>query len=232
MPVGVLTDCSSVLVGALLGCFIGERLPEKLKTDLNTLLGFCAMSIGVTSIMKVNALAPVIASVLLGYIIGAAIDLEGKLQRGLCLLLQHLPIPKAEHFEMDRFVTVMVLFCFSGVGIYATFVEAMSGDSSYLLSKAVLDCITAVVFAVTLRYAMAIVPMFMLPILLLMFQLGKLIGPCINDGMLQDFIACGGVFAMVAGMRVAGIKNTAITNLIPAFLLVMPLSLLWSLLFR
>lgn len=231
MPIGVFVDCGCVLAGALLGCLVGGRLPEKLKTDLNVLLGFCSVSIGINSIIKVSAMAPVIVAVLLGYVVGAAFDLEGRLAGALGRMLRRLPLPKAEHFDMDRYVTVMVLFCFSGFGIYATFVEAMSGDSSILLSKAVLDLVTAMVFAVTLRYAVAIVPAFMLPVLLLMFFVGRLITPVVNDTMLRDFIACGGILTVAAGLRVASIKNTAITNMIPALLLVMPLSWLWCLLF-
>lgn len=230
MPIGVLVNCACVLIGALLGCGVGGRLPEKLKTDLNTLLGFCSISIGVTSVVKVHAMAPVIVAVLLGFVLGALANLEGRLAGGLGLLLRRLPIPKAEGFDMERYVTVVVLFCFSGFGIYATFVEAMSGDSSILLSKSVLDCVTAMVFAITLRYAVAIVPAFMLPVLLLMFGVGRLIAPIVDESMLRDFMACGGILTIAAGMRVSGIRNTAITNLIPALLLVMPLSWLWSLL--
>lgn len=229
MPVGVLTDCGGVLLGALLGSGIGDKLPKKLVTDLNILLGFSAMSIGINSIIKVSAMAPVIVAVLLGYVIGALMDLEGLLAKGLGLMLKKLPIPKSENFEMDRYVTVMVLFCFSGFGIYATFIEAMAGDSSILLSKAFLDLVTALVFAISLRWAVAVVPAPMVLILMLMFFVGKLIAPIATPEMLRDFTACGGVLTLAAGMRVAGIKNTAITNLIPALVLVMPLSWLWSL---
>ncbi len=228
MPVGVLTDCGCVLAGALLGCAVGSFLPEKLRLDLNILLGICSLSIGINSLIKVYAMAPVIIAVLLGYVIGALMDLEGLLAKGLGSMLRHVPLPKAEGFDMTRYVTVVVLFCFSGFGIYGTFVEAMSGDSSILLSKAFLDLATAMVFAISLRYAVAIVPIPMLCSLLLMFGAGKLIAPLVNAEMLRDFIACGGILTIAAGLRVAGIKNTAITNLIPALVLVMPLSRLWA----
>ena len=131
---------------------------------------------------------------------------------------------------MEQYITVVVLCCASGFGIYGTFVEAMSGESSILLSKSVLDFVTALIFAINLRYAVAIVPAPMLVVLLAMFGIGRLIAPIVSPTMLLDFTACGGILTLAAGLRVSGIKSTPITNLIPALILVMPLSWLWSLL--
>ena len=65
--------------------------------------------------------------------------------------------------------------------------------------------------------------------LLLMFGIGKLIAPLTTETMLKDFMACGGILTLAAGLRVAGIKKTAIANMIPALALVLPFSALWNL---
>ncbi len=228
MPVGVFVDCLCVLAGALIGCFLGKLLPEEMKRELNILLGFCSVAIGITSIIKVSSMAPVVFAVMIGYIVGAVMKLEQSLTGAAAGILKWLPLPQQENFSMDRYVTVLVLFCCSGFGIYATFVEAMSGDSSILLSKAVLDMMTAMIFAADLRYAVAIVPIPMLVVLLLMSGIGRLIAPAVSQEMLLNFMACGGILTLAAGLRVADIKKTAITNLIPALVMVMPLTYLWQ----
>lgn len=230
MPIGVFVDCACVLAGALIGCMAGQTIPRKLQTELNIIIGFCAIAIGINSIVKVSAMAPVVFAVLIGYAVGAVLKLEGRLTVLADIVLRRLPIPKSGDFSMERYITVVVLFCASGFGIYATFVEAMSGNSSVLLSKSVLDMMTALIFAISLRWAVAIIPIPMLAVLLAMSGLGRLIAPVVSQEMLLDFTACGGVLTLAAGLRVAGIKNTAITNMIPALVLVMPLSWLWSLL--
>ncbi len=230
MPIGVLTDCLLVFAGALIGCAVGRFLPEKTRSDLNILLGFCAVSIGINSIVKVASMAPVIFSVLIGYTIGSFLNLEVLLTKLMDKVVRLLPLKENEHFTMDQFITVTVLFVFSGFGIYATFVEAMSGDSSILISKAVLDMMTALIFAINLGAVVAVVPAFMILVLLAMFGVGLLIAPIASPEMLQNFTACGGVLTLAAGLRVAGIKQTAITNLIPALVLIMPVTWLWSLL--
>ncbi len=230
MPTGVTIDCIAVLLGALLGSFLGSRMPQKLQMDLNVLLGFCAMAIGINSLMKAAAMTPVIVAILLGYILGSGIRLETRITVLFSGILARVPLPQGKEFSMERYITAVVLFCASGFGIYSTFVEAMSGNSAILLSKAVLDFFTAMIFASSLSYCVALIPIPMALVLMGMFGLGKCIAPWMTEEMLRDFTACGGIMTIAAGLRVSGIKATCIADLIPALVLVMPLSFLWRLL--
>ena len=54
MPIGVLTNCAAVLLGGLLGTYLGKILPRGLKDNLPTLFGFCSIAIGVNSIIKAS----------------------------------------------------------------------------------------------------------------------------------------------------------------------------------
>ena len=139
-------------------------------------------------------------------------------------------LPHGEGFEMDHFITVVVLFCASGFGIYGVLVEGMSGNAGILLSKAVLDFCTAAVFAVTLGVAVAAVALPMVAVLGILFGAAGMLAPFVTPAMLQDFMACGGVLTMAAGLRVSGIKNVPIANMIPSLLLILPLSAGWLLL--
>ena len=51
MPLGVLVDCAAVGIGGLLGCAFGRALPQRTRELLNVIFGFCAMAIGVKSII-------------------------------------------------------------------------------------------------------------------------------------------------------------------------------------
>lgn len=228
MPIGIITDCICVFAGALLGCLGGKRFSQSLQQKWNILLGFCSMAIGINSIIKATNMAPVVCSVLFGFLLGHMARLEERLTEFMGLILKCFPVGKFQGLNMRKYITVVVLFCASGFGIYGTFVEAMSGDASVLMSKAVLDMITALIFAVSLGSAVLVIPFLMAIVLLLMYGVGVFVAPVVSGDMLRDFTACGGILTLAAGLRVAEIKHTEITNLIPALLLVMPLSWLWS----
>ena len=228
MPVGVLVDAFAIFLGGLLGWRIGGKVQKNTREYLTVIFGFCTSAIGINSIVKVSAMAPVILAVVLGSLIGDLTHLEEKIQSFAGVALRKLP--QQGHTDMDQLLTVIVLFCFSGFGIYGTFLSSMSGDHSVLLSKSVLDCFTALVFAISLGMPVMLISIPTVVVMLIMFGVGKLIAPLMTETMLRDFMACGGILTLAAGMRVAGIKKTAIANMIPALALVLPFSALWSLL--
>lgn len=56
--------------------------------------------------------------------------------------------------------------------------------------------------------------------------------PLVSQEMIADFSAVGGIVELATGMRIAGVKrDTKTINLIPAMLLVFPISALWTFLF-
>lgn len=127
MTIGVFTNCGAVLLGGLLGTFLGKVLPETRKEHLPTMFGLCSIAIGVNSVIKASGM-------------------------------------------------------------------------------------TAVVLA----------------ILLLVFGAGKLLAGVLTPTMFADLSACGGILTMAAGFRVSRIKSVPLVDLMPALILVMPFSLLWS----
>lgn len=229
MPIGLIVNGISVVLGGLAGAVVGKKIPDKTARNLTVILGICSMCIGVENISKVNTLPPVIMAVLLGYVVGDLLNLEDKIAAAFQALFNKVPV-KSKSFNMDQFVMVVVLFCASGFGIFGVLAEGMSGDSSVLLSKSFMDFFTAMTFAGTLGYAVSVVAVPQVVISLLLFALSRWIAPFISDTMLLDFVACGGVLTFAAGFRIAEMKKILIGNLIPSLILVIPFSYLWSLL--
>ena len=74
MPIGVLTNCAAVLVGGLLGTALGKILPPALKEHLPGLFGYCAIAIGVNSIIKASGMTAVVLAILVGFVVGLALS--------------------------------------------------------------------------------------------------------------------------------------------------------------
>ena len=49
--------------------------------------------------------------------------------------------------------------------------------------------------------------------------------------LLNDFVACGGILTIAAGLRVSKIKDIPLINMLPALVLVMPFSAVWGMIF-
>lgn len=89
-------------------------------------------------------------------------------------------------------MTIIVLFCASGTGIYGAIVSGMEGDHSILLAKSILDLFTALIFACTLGMVVSIVAIPQIIIFLFLFFIAGIIFPMTTPEMINDFKACGG----------------------------------------
>ena len=176
MPIGVIIEAASVAVGGILGALAGHKLPENLKVQLNIVLGLCSMGMGISAVGLMKNMPAVIFAIVLGSGIGLAIGLGGWIDKGAEAMQR--PVTRLLHSQnssmsQEEFtatlVTVIVLFCASGTGIYGSLDAGMTGDSTILISKSILDLFTAAVFACNLGYVVSLVALPQLVIFLALF---------------------------------------------------------------
>jgi uncharacterized membrane protein YqgA involved in biofilm formation len=134
-------------------------------------------------------------------------------------------LPEAE-FE-ETLTTVIVLFCASGTGIYGAIVSGMTGDHSILIAKSILDLFTALIFACMLGLVVSAIAIPQFLIFLILFLCAGVIYPMTTPAMINDFKACGGILILATGFRMIKVKNFPIADMIPAMILVMPISWFW-----
>ena len=230
MPVGILINVAAVLLGGILGCLIGGRLPERWKNVLSGFLGLAALTMGIALILRHDSLSPVILALITGGIMGEALRLEQRISALVTELTNRL-MSGAEAGEnyLLQAATVIVLFCFSGTGWYGALYEGMTGDGSILITKAILDGVTACIFGALLGRIVPLLALPQLAVMLALFFLSGLISPFITPAMNADFSAMGGIITLAAGLRMTRIKtDIRIINLLPSLPLVFVFSALWK----
>lgn len=231
MPTGVLTNCGAVLLGGVLGTLLGKVLPETLKEHLPMMFGLSSIGIGVNSIIKASSMTAVVLAILVGFTIGHLLHLESWTSRFFHKLVKILHLG-GEDIDMEFYITAVALFCCSGFGWYSALTEGISGDPSLLMSKAVLDGFTALIFASTLGMAICAISLPQCVILMLVFFAGRGLSSVLTPTMFADLSACGGMLTMAAGFRVSKIKSVPLVDLMPALIFVMPFSMVWTMLMK
>lgn len=110
------------------------------------------MGMGVSSIGLMKNMPAVIFAVIIGTAFGLAINLGGMINSGAVCMekpVGKLFPNKNEYMSREEYmsmlVTIIVLFCASGTGIYGALDSGMSGDHTILLSKSILDFFTAMI---------------------------------------------------------------------------------------
>lgn len=107
----------------------------------------------------------------------------------------------------------------------------MSGDSTILLSKAVMDVVATMIFASSLGRALNLIVPVQFVSLSLFFYLARVLMPFVTETMLNDFVAMGGVVTLILGLNMAQIKQIKAMNLLPALILIWPFSWVYCLFF-
>ena len=235
--IGPYVNGAALLVGSVAGALIGPKLNDNIRTRMPMVFGCSSMGLGIAMIVKVKLLAPVMLAMVLGSLLGEIIQLETLIQKTAAktrVVIEKVTRPSGnisqEEF-LDKFVALLVLFCMSGTGIYGSMSEGMTGDPTLLIVKSILDLFTAPVFASTMGFTVGILVVPQFAIQTLLFLAASLILPLTTPDMLADFSACGGLIMLATGFRICGIKQFPVANMIPALLLVMPLSYCWSIYF-
>ena len=235
MPIGIMMNSAAIVIGGVIGAFAGEKISEDFKDKLNMIFGICSMSMGISTIVLMENMPAVIFAVILGTALGLIIHLgdrinsaAGKMQKviGKFVKADNSKMPEKEY--MDTLITVVVLFCVSGTGIYGSLISGMSGDHSILIAKSILDLFTALIFACMLGMVVAAIAVPQFIIFLLLFLMAGVIYPLTTPAMINDFKACGGIIMLATGFRIIKVKMFPTADMIPAMILVMPLSWLWT----
>lgn len=235
--IGPYVNGAALVAGSAAGVLLGSKLNANIRERMPLVFGCACLGLGIAMIVKVVLLAPVVLALVVGTLLGEIIQLENLIQRGAVCSKKWLEkivrptgdMPQEEY--MDKFVALLVLFCMSGTGLYGSMSEGMSGDPTLLVVKAILDFFTAPIFAATMGFSVAILVIPQFAIQSLLYLGASLILPLTTPDMLADFSACGGLIMLALGFRICGIKHFPVANMIPALLLVMPLSWLWSISF-
>jgi uncharacterized membrane protein YqgA involved in biofilm formation len=61
-----------------------------------------------------------------------------------------------------------------------------------------------------------------------LFLLARFIFPLTTPNMILDFKACGGFLMLATGFRMVKLKMFPIADMIPAMVIIMPLSWIWA----
>jgi len=231
---GPYVNSLAIAAGGMAGAFLGSRLPKRLRTTMPQTFGLASMALGIAMIVKVKALPAVVLALIVGTIIGELFCLEksiGKIStktKGLVERVFPPPSGLSQDEFIEKFVAILVLFCASGTGIFGALNEGMTGDPQILFVKSILDFFTSGIFATALGYAVATVWIPQLAIQLTLASAATYIFPMTTPDMMADFSAVGGLIMLATGFRICGIKPFPVVNMLPALILAMPISYLWT----
>ena len=149
---GTAINGMAIVAGGVLGMLVGRLMPERLRTSLMSALALVVIGIAVPGLMKdVNSRVPIL-SMVVGTIIGERLDIETAMNRlGEMLQRRFSGAPITEGF-----VTGSLVFAVGAMAVMGALESGLQHQHTILISKSVIDGVSALVFASTLGLGVAL----------------------------------------------------------------------------
>jgi uncharacterized membrane protein YqgA involved in biofilm formation len=245
---GTLINVVAIVVGGALGVLVGNRLPERTSRVVTDSLGLVVFVIAGFNIMSltdvdfVGAVGPgvgllvVVASLVIGGVIGSLLNIEEKLERfgtwlqGAAKRRQgsrKRGASSTPRFEkngrfVEGFVDASLIYCVGPMAILGALSDGTGNGIETLALKASLDGVSAIAFAAALGWGVAAsaLPVGLWQGLLTLLAVG--LGTFMSAAVIASITVTGGILMLGIGLRVTNIRQVNVGNLLPA-LLVAPL---------
>ncbi|MGI9131538.1 MAG: DUF554 domain-containing protein [Candidatus Nanopelagicaceae bacterium] len=227
---GTVINVGAILIGSGLGIVAGSKFKEQTRDLITTALGFVTLLAAadairqlwnpkfVGSLPKGWAVLTILASLLIGALLGSAMGIEQRLE-SLGVKLKSKFDPNGSSPFVDGFVSASLLFVIGPMAILGSISDGMGTGMDQLVLKSILDGVTSIAFAATLGWGVAVSA---LPVGIYQFGwtgVGFLLGAVLPDYQILAMTATGGILLLGIALRMLKIKMVPVGNLLPALFL-------------
>lgn len=226
---GTVLNIATVLIGTSIGLLAGSRVPQRMQESLTTGNAFFVVVLAISMAIRIftdPAALPghdlaILAALLVGVAIGELLHLQdglewlgGWFQRRLARGGEERPGRIAEGF-----ITASLVYCVGPLTILGSLQNGLTGDTSLLATKSLLDGVTSIAFAAALG------PGVYLSVLAIAVVQGGISGGAflLTDAMDASTIlaitAVGGMILLGVALRLLDLKAVRVANFLPALVL-------------
>lgn len=214
---GTLINMATVVAGTALGMALKQRMPRRMSTAVLQGLGMFTVLMGLSMAMKTQNMIVVLFSIVLGTVIGTGVDIEGRLERGAARL--EARFAREGTGLAAGFLTASLLYCVGPMSIIGSIEDGLVGNYQILLTKALMDGVSSIVFGATMGVGVALSA-----VSILVYQGGitmaaAAVKSVLTDSAMVEMTAVGGLLIVGIGMNMLELKKVRVADMLPAILL-------------
>lgn len=210
-----------VLAGSAVGLLFQNLISQRLTAILTQALGLCVLGVGIGNLTGTQDMLCVIVCMALGAALGNALDIERRLEGAGDLLRAKISRGEDGGRFTEGFVNASLLFCVGAMAITGSIEAGLNHNYEIIISKGVIDGVTAVSFAAAMGAGVAFSA---LPLLLYQGGITLLagwVGPYLPQAVVTEMSAVGGalIIAIAINMLSLGREKIKAGNMLPAIFL-------------
>ena len=232
---GTIINTVAVILGGMLGIVLKNGITKRFEKILMQANGLAVIFIGISGALKYMLVVEdsnistqgtmlMIFSLVIGSLIGEWINIEAKMEIIGEKLKNAVKIKNDNRF-VDGFVTTSLIICIGAMAIVGSMQDGLTGDSSMLVAKSLLDFVIVVILTATygIGAAFSAIPIFVYQGSITL--IAALFGSVISDVLISELSFVGSTLVFCVGVNLVREKTFRVANMLPALLV--PISLLW-----
>ena len=224
---GTLLNAVTVVVASLLGAYLGNRLPERMRQTVISGVGLVTAVVGMQMALGTGNILLVMGSVLVGGILGEWWQIEARLEAVGRWLEERVGdrLGSSDGRSVTRaFVAASLVFCVGPMTIVGSLQDGLTGDYRLLAIKSVLDGFAALAFSATmgLGVILSVLTILVLQggISLAAMAVGSALGEVTRQTpWVIEMTATGGLLMLGISLLLLDLRRIRVANLLPAVLL-------------
>lgn len=220
--IATFLNCALIILGSLLGILLRNHVSERFTAIVTQGLSLCVLGIGFSSALGTKNTLCVIVCMVIGCLLGEALRIEARLNSFGDFLKFRLMRNGGESSRFtEGFVTASVLFCVGAMAVMGAIDAGVHGDYALLISKSVIDGVTAITFAAVMGLGVLFSS---IPILLYQGGLTLLaaeVAAYLDPAAITEMSAVGGLIIIGIGFNMLNLseKKVKVGNMLPAIFL-------------
>lgn len=218
---GAVVNALTIIVCGIIGVTIKRSIPERFNERIMHGIGLCVLVLGIVGVATLFNSMVLILSVLIGAIIGEALDLDKRLNQGIKMVEEKVVHLRYFNNLGEGFIASTMIFCVGSMAIIGSLESGLLGDDTTLYAKSVLDGVVSILLASSLG---AGVIFSSIPVLLYqggITVLAQFIEPYLSATMINEVVVIGSLLLIGLGLNILGITKLKLMNYLPALLLPM-----------
>ena len=218
----VIINAVLVIIGGTIGCLCKKAIPKRITDAIMTGVGLCIIAIGITGILDGKNILVAIISIVFGAVVGSLIDIDKRLTSfGDWMQNRFKKNNDGNSTFSEGLVTASLLFCVGSMAIVGSLNAGISKDYEMLLTKSVIDFISAMMLAVSLGYGVIFSSVFVLVYQGAIVLLSELLSePLIASGAVPELNCVGSLLIMGLGLNMIKVTKIKVANYLPALVFV------------
>ncbi|MFZ5626102.1 MAG: DUF554 domain-containing protein [Bacillota bacterium] len=212
---GTIINVLAIIAGTIIGIILGRSFKKDIADTIQQGLALAVLLIGAQMAAKETDTLIVIFALVIGGWLGSWLEIEEKLL-AFGRWVENKMAAQGEGKVAAAFMTASLIYCVGAMAIMGSLEEGLTGKYDTLLAKSLLDGVSAIIFASTMGWGVALsalsVGVYQGAITLLAGWIKGFLSQAVINGM----TVTGGLLIAGIAFNILGYKPIRVGNLLPA----------------